>query len=333
MWGTRIIDAEQANAARFIPTHVGNSRHLRGQLPDQPVHPHACGELSAGVIPDYPIYGSSPRMWGTLPRSFHGHARKRFIPTHVGNSRYSISIWFPIAVHPHACGELENVHAGMNYYTGSSPRMWGTPRNQYCFSEDSRFIPTHVGNSGRGRQPLAGLPVHPHACGELKQNTMFCPRDTGSSPRMWGTLMAEHSYIGLVRFIPTHVGNSKPAFHRTGESPVHPHACGELLSMASSAASASGSSPRMWGTQPDNGADNTVSRFIPTHVGNSGAARSPYPQGSVHPHACGELRGRQSSLLFRNGSSPRMWGTRGGPPRYRDRYRFIPTHVGNSATN
>ena len=65
---------------------------------------------------------------------------------------------------------------------------------------------------------------------------------------MWGTLVAGMSLGAVIRFIPTHVGNSsamrtKEAINRfipthvgnspTGvpvgrPAPVHPHACGEL---------------------------------------------------------------------------------------------------------
>ena len=51
---------------------------------------------------------------------------------------------------------------------------------------------------------------------------------TGSSPRMWGTLIYKIKVDILNRFIPTHVGNS--CLERSGRMlfSVHPHACGEL---------------------------------------------------------------------------------------------------------
>ena len=71
-----------------------------------------------------------------------------------------------------------------------------------------------------------------------------------------------------------------------------------------------GSSPRMWGTLVLAEPHNFVSRFIPTHVGNtcSRACRS----------------------IAMHGSSPRMWGTRDLDQLPAVEHRFIPTHVGNT---
>ena len=49
-----------------------------------------------------------------------------------------------------------------------------------------------------------------------------------------------------------------------------------------------GSSPRPWGTRPSQAGNGQAFRFIPTPVGNTAAAISRRPRGSVHPHARGE---------------------------------------------
>src|SRR5690606_38124742 len=56
---------------------------------------------------------------------------------------------------------------------------------------------------------------------------------------------------------------------------------------------------------------------------------SPQP---VHPHACGEHFTRLSPPQSRRGSSPRMWGTLIQRLKSRTWWRFIPTHVGNTAS-
>ena len=50
----------------------------------------------------------------------------------------------------------------------------------------------------------------------------------------------------------------------------------------------------------------------------------------VHPHACGEHSCIACLVIFGNGSSPRMWGTRQLPVTNGRPARFIPTHVGNT---
>ncbi len=234
---------------------------------------------------------------------------------------------------------------------GSSPRMWGTPKQRRHDLFGHRFIPTHVGNTPARRSRLEALPVHPHACGEHVMPMALAISSGGSSPRMWGT--RKHRRVG------------EPGL------PVHPHACGEHPAPSSSPPPASGSSPRMWGT-PRPGRHRTATcRFIPTHVGNTSrrysrgrgsAGSSPRMWGTrlvsvggvryrrfipthvgntaetctsegvypVHPHACGEHAGRFHGPEGNGGSSPRMWGTRVSRLQALYDTRFIPTHVGNT---
>ena len=52
---------------------------------------------------------------------------------------------------------------------------------------------------------------------------------------------------------------------------------------------------------------------------------------SVHPHACGEHTKVARKSKFKNGSSPRLWGTRRLMLSVVGFRRFIPTPVGNTA--
>ncbi len=152
---------------RFIPTHVGNTVWLGFSAVIVTVHPHACGEHVLSSDFRHLVGGSSPRMWGT--RDFADRIAEfyRFIPTHVGNT-----LQVPVGaaqrlVHPHACGEHQFSADKRRLPSGSSPRMWGTPRRQWSSARSSRFIPTHVGNTFSARS--------------------MAPMVPGSSPRMWGT--------------------------------------------------------------------------------------------------------------------------------------------------
>ncbi len=215
--------------------------------------------------------------------------------------------------------------------TGSSPRMWGTLSAALIAPCANRFIPTHVGNTISAAATPSTWSVHPHACGEHAKKDIDIFAGYGSSPRMWGTLLVGHEPAVLVRFIPTHVGNTMSRRTNCYSEPVHPHACGEHCEGIPAASFICGSSPRMWGTHDHGRFDAPSPRFIPTHVGNTGYAAGRLNPRSVHPHACGEHN--RPSVLAKSprGSSPRMWGT---PVlthvrSYLD--RFIPTHVGNTA--
>ena len=167
---------------------------------------------------------------------------------------------------------------------------------------------------------------------------------------MWGTHPLSSLLPPVLRFIPTHVGNTARSSRAPGPVSVHPHACGEHTEVSEGTQGSLGSSPRMWGTRRGAPGLFRRARFIPTHVGNtatgwSGGSTStvhPHACGEhavtlalrsllpVHPHACGEHEMEYEMIYGYEGSSPRMWGTRSGSPSGASRYRFIPTHVGNT---
>ncbi len=187
--------------------------------------------------------------------------------------------------------------------------MWGTRLETLRTTKGLRFIPTHVGNTLDDGQYFDVQTVHPHACGEHAGLWFVYVADYGSSPRMWGTLMRGFRSMSYLRFIPTHVGNTKAGRTCKRHASVHPHACGEHVGHISSTSRVIGSSPRMWGTPCLPGPFLLCQRFIPTHVGNTSTAT-------------------RSSRT--NGSSPRMWGTLKFTVSLGLNSRFIPTHVGNT---
>jgi len=147
MWGTHGVSPIGRNEGRFIPTHVGNTPSRSGEGQPRPVHPHACGEHNAPYDPRVTKGGSSPRMWGTRIALMTIRDKRRFIPTHVGNTQEDRRGLVRQAVHPHACGEHPAITRNRETQGGSSPRMWGTRLfcSEYWWM--ARFIPTHVGNT------------------------------------------------------------------------------------------------------------------------------------------------------------------------------------------
>ena len=155
----------------------------------------------------------------------------------------------------------------------------------------------------------------------------------------------------VMRFIPTHVGETLSSAGRAVHASVHPHACGGNLKAAPALFVSYGSSPRMWGKL--NGCPGTrqIGSVHPHACGGNGK-RDPTAEaycGSslrmwgklpartairrsrpVHPHACGgnELVGMPGRAV--GGSSPRMWGKHLQDQGNGARGRFIPTHVGET---
>ena len=175
-------------------------------------------------------------------------------------------------------------------------------------SPPARFIPTRVGNTQRHHFWLNTDSVHPHACGEYKIYLAGLYANPGSSPRVWGIRSRSAGSTSWPRFIPTRVGNTKCLLRLLGLPAVHPHACGEYHQHLTETLRHHGSSPRVWGIlrRAVDGALQT--RFIPTRVGNTEAMSSPWPDTSVHPHACGEYTPRLGRTARNTGSSPRVWG-------------------------
>ena len=111
------------------------------------VHPHGCGERASVQFHHFCWYGSSPRVWGTLPFPDELPDELRFIPTGVGNAARFVFVEPSAPVHPHGCGERMAVGYRKEGHRGSSPRVWGTPGRVYASGADLRFIPTGVGNA------------------------------------------------------------------------------------------------------------------------------------------------------------------------------------------
>ena len=235
--------------ARFIPAPAGNTPSpLHGRRP-RAVHPRACGEHASGNYDPISGIGSSPRLRGTLVFERPKPRVHRFIPAPAGNTAFGASESGLPPVHPRACGEHAPGDGRRRRIVGSSPRLRGTHERHHHDGAEDRFIPAPAGNTRRPTRARPRTTVHPRACGE------HCPSDylraafIGSSPRLRGTPEIGPDALELGRFIPAPAGNtaSAPPWRRV--APVHPRACGEHFNGAYTAASGTGSSPRLRGTR------------------------------------------------------------------------------------
>ncbi len=255
---------------RFIPACTGNSARWTVSGRRSTVHPRVYGELAVFVqrgrawlrfIPACTGNSSSslilssfmavhPRVYGELRHTTRTTRRStRFIPACTGNSSMAARISSPSTVHPRVYGELKTVVVVVNEFSGSSPRVRGTHRNQHPTAGAIRFIPACTGNSFACGSSEARPPVHPRVYGELGARR--------------GSLNP-----GL-RFIPACTGNSRTITPEPMDTPVHPRVYGELESSRPGAPEESGSSPRVRGTPPWAWHRLFPLRFIPACTGNS----------------------------------------------------------------
>ena len=135
---------------------------------------------------------------------------------------------------------------------------------------------------------------------------------SGSSPRVWGTFIAE--------------------MFGDDTDKVYPHVCGEHSVAHTGMLALDGSSPRVWGTLTNAAGNGDYIRFIPTCVGNIIRQWWRRCGLAVHPHVCGEHFCGVSLAGSFLGSSPRVWGTCLAPGSSYSPHRFIPTCVGNIMT-
>ena len=133
VWGTPTVGTISYHAERFIPTCVGNTRHAVYDCTAGTVHPHVCGEHNTAVNRMKNSLGSSPRVWGTHTLFALRYWFRRFIPTCVGNTYLSFIRRLCKTVHPHVCGEHILKPSTAALRNGSSPRVWGTPRQDYRY--------------------------------------------------------------------------------------------------------------------------------------------------------------------------------------------------------
>ena len=287
-WGTPVESACERCAGRFIPTCVGNTAALLSSSASNPVHPHMRGEHPVPSSMPVNWCGSSPHAWGTLRAAHDDRLRRRFIPTCVGNTQGGAMGPAADTVHPHMRGEHVSLWWLGGGCAGSSPHAWGTRQRGSLAEALPRFIPTCVGNTQRWASDRPSTSVHPHMRGEHAVMAVGAFALLGSSPHAWGTPKKEAHKRLQDRFIPTCVGNTRRSPSHQMSTTVHPHMRGEHACPGFDAMSSPGSSPHAWGTLSGPGLRCPRSRFIPTCVGNTPAARQVDGSRPVHPHMRGE---------------------------------------------
>ena len=151
---------------------------------------------------------------------------------------------------------------------GSSTHAWGTVKPPRRMTEGARVIPTCVGNSGPAHSPIISAAGHPHMRGEQCLWPALPRFINGSSPHAWGTVAPRRLCQLRHRVIPTCVGNRIEVMSYVSQLPGHPHMRGEQKSKGCYNRRLRGSSPHAWGTVGNMCICGTISRVIPTCVGN-----------------------------------------------------------------
>ena len=85
-WGIPGNGHTVQGGVRFIPTYVGHTLSLLGQIVNHAVHPHIRGAYEGRAIEVELECGSSPHTWGIHSSPKWRKNLERFIPTYVGHT-------------------------------------------------------------------------------------------------------------------------------------------------------------------------------------------------------------------------------------------------------
>ena len=206
--------------------------------------------------------------------------------------------------------------------------MWGNHNPQSITPQNTRSIPTCVGQPGGALGRAQPGTVYPHVCGATSGSLSADDRARGLSPRVWGNRRAMVSTPSSAGSIPTCVGQPSAPQDADVPTEVYPHVCGATLDKASTDCGDTGLSPRVWGNRHQRHALSLVCRSIPTCVGQPHLHNAAAHCAEVYPHVCGATTFALACPYVPSGLSPRVWGNhRCGACKQR-RTRSIPTCVG-----
>ena len=110
----------------IIPACAGNTLRPARLHADQRDHPRVCGEHSSTQSFCCPIWGSSPRVRGTLRTPANASSGAGIIPACAGNTAFSCTSHMMPRDHPRVCGEHRKIICKIGVCSGSSPRVRGT---------------------------------------------------------------------------------------------------------------------------------------------------------------------------------------------------------------
>ena len=143
---------------------------------------------SRGLASGFSCLGDHPRVCG-----------EHFVPTIMGSVSLGSS---------RVCGEHRTLTDENGEPWGSSPRMRGTHQIRDVSADIHGIIPAYAGNTESWCMWFRPAGDHPRVCGEHMYVTNPDLLDSGSSPRMRGTLAEEAKVQALNGIIPAYAGNT-----------------------------------------------------------------------------------------------------------------------------
>ena len=219
--------------------------------------------------------GLSPRVRGIRLRVDQERRARRSIPACTGNPTLSSHPARNDGVYPRVYGESGNVISGAALGAGLSPRVRGIRAGAARRLRFAGSIPACTGNPHQVPDRAAVGQVYPRVYGESVGAQRAAGDDGGLSPRVRGILVARAKGDRVQGSIPACTGNPGTAGCASACRRVYPRVYGESHVVASSAAIASGLSPRV------RGIPSPVIRATPSGGSIPACTGNPMPSGGT----------------------------------------------------
>ena len=168
-------------------------------------------------------------------------------------------------------------------------------------------------------------------CGEHPQAVAAGGNLVGSSPRVRGTPEMVFPFAIALGIIPACAGNTSWQSTPLRCCRDHPRVCGEHRTANVKMHVQPGSSPRVRGTPKPRCRTFRTIGIIPACAGNTTRPSTRSSRARDHPRVCGEHPGSGTTSLRREGSSPRVRGTRDNPGCALRPHGIIPACAGNTS--
>ena len=274
--------------------------------------------------------GSSPLVRGTPIPHLRLLAAAGIIPACAGNTPKHGEPSVRRRDHPRVCGEHGHVLSVADRYSGSSPRVRGTPVERHAPQLQVGIIPACAGNTLACTSAGRTTWDHPRVCGEHASPARASNFSAGSSPRVRGTPMSSRREEQENGIIPACAGSTYGSSSGQRQAGDHPRVCGEHGRVFCPAVRLAGSSPRVRGTPELAGVVGDAQGIIPACAGNTSCSRAARAARRDHPRVCGEHPSEQQPTVVSTGSSPRVRGTPLLLPSSAHDVRIIPACAGNT---
>ena len=210
--------------------------------------------------------------------------------------------------------------------------MRGTLLDVFPGKGNLGITPAYAGNTGADDHPRRPDRDHPRVCGEHSTPSSTLTRRRGSPPRMRGTQSPFRQLGDHLGITPAYAGNTQNKRDRLEEVWDHPRVCGEHSASSHFKNCASGSPPRMRGTQEIMRIYISGKGITPAYAGNTVRTPRASSRARDHPRVCGEHQATRYNELCWLGSPPRMRGTQSQLVIFGDYPGITPAYAGNTRT-